>query len=39
VIDHRLKGAAAPTIDLRSFNLPGAAGPASPATSRKHEGD
>jgi regulator of protease activity HflC (stomatin/prohibitin superfamily) len=27
VIDHRLKGATAPTIDLRSFDLPGAAAP------------
>jgi regulator of protease activity HflC (stomatin/prohibitin superfamily) len=39
VIDHRLKGAAAPTIDLRSFNLPGAAGSVSPATPGKREGD
>lgn len=32
VIDHRLKGVTAPTIDLRSFDLPGAAATTAPAT-------
>ena len=31
LIDHRLRGATAPTIDLRSFALPGAADQARPA--------
>jgi regulator of protease activity HflC (stomatin/prohibitin superfamily) len=39
VIDHRLKGPAAPTIDLRSFNLPGAAGSVSPAPPGQDHGD
>ena len=36
VLDHRLKGVTAPTIDLRSFDMPGAAyrsNPASPTSS------
>ena len=48
VIDSRLEGATAPTIDLRSFNLPGAVYqpnaaeprmPLPPGSHSKHEGD
>jgi hypothetical protein len=31
LLDHRLKGVSAPTIDLRNFDSPGAAYRASPA--------
>ena len=39
VIDHRLKGATAPTIDFRKFGWPGAAAQDTPSSREKEEGN